>query len=122
MKFLVLMLALGAGLNGAVGAHAAAKFNMIFVLTDDLGWTDLGCQGSKFYETPNLDRLAREGMRFTLAYFASTVCSPTRAALMTGKYPARLHITDSIAGHVQPKAKLKVPNWQMHLPLEERTI
>src|SRR5436190_11395809 len=116
MKFLVLMLALGAGLNGAVGAHAAAKFNMIFVLTDDLGWTDLGCQGSKFYQTPNLDQLARQGMRFTQAYSACTVCSPTRAALMTGKYPARLRITDWIPGHQRPYAKLKVPDWTMRLP------
>jgi len=96
--------------------------NVIFILVDDLGWTDLGCQGSKFYETPNIDRLAREGMRFTQAYAACTVCSPTRAAAMTGKYPARLHITDWIAGHVRPQAKLKVPDWLMHLPLEERTI
>ena len=96
--------------------------NVVFILVDDLGWTDLGCQGSKFYETPNIDYLAREGMRFTQAYAACTVCSPTRAALMTGKYPARLHLTDWIAGHIRPKAKLKVPDWQMHLPLEERTI
>jgi arylsulfatase A-like enzyme len=89
---------------------------------DDLGWTDLSCQGSKFYETPNIDRLASEGMHFTQAYSACTVCSPTRASLMTGKYPARLHITDWIKGHVRPHAKLKVPDWTMHLPLEERTI
>lgn len=103
-------------------AQVATRPNIIFILVDDMGWTDLGCQGSKFYETPNIDRLAREGMRFTQAYSACTVCSPTRAALMTGKYPARLHITDWIAGHVRPKAKLKVPDWTMHLPLEERTI
>ena len=96
--------------------------NVVVILVDDLGWTDLGCQGSKFYETPNIDRLASESMRFTQAYAACTVCSPTRAGLMTGKYPARLHLTDWIAGHVLPKAKLKVPDWQMHLPLEERTI
>ncbi|MDW8309318.1 MAG: sulfatase [Verrucomicrobiales bacterium] len=96
--------------------------NFIFVMVDDLGWTDLGCQGSKFYETPHIDRLAREGMRFTQAYAACTVCSPTRAALMTGKYPARLHITDWITGHVRPYAKLRVPDWRMFLPHEERTI
>lgn len=96
--------------------------NVIIVLVDDLGWRDLGCQGSQFYETPNLDRLAREGMRFTQAYSACTVCSPTRASLLTGKYPARLHLTDWIAGHVRPKAKLKVPEWQKHLPLAERTL
>src|SRR5512139_1468734 len=97
---------------------AARSPNFIFVLADDLGWTDLGCQGSKFYETPNIDRLARQGMRFTQAYSACTVCSPTRASILTGQYPARLHITDWIAGHVRPYAQLKVPDWTMHLPLE----
>src|ERR1051325_10911573 len=96
--------------------------NIIFILVDDWGWTDASCFGSKFYETPNIDRLAREGMKFTQGYAACTVCSPTRAAVMTGKYPARLHITDWIAGHNRPYAKLKIPNWTMHLPLEERTI
>lgn len=96
--------------------------NIIFILVDDWGWTDASCFGSKFYETPNIDRLAREGMKFTQGYAACTVCSPTRAAVMTGKYPARLHITDWIAGHNRPYAKLKIPNWTQHLPLEERTI
>lgn len=96
--------------------------NFIFILADDLGWTDLSCQGSKFYETPNLDRLAREGMRFTQAYSACTVCSPTRACVLTGKYPARLHITDWIAGHARPYAKLRVPAWTMRLPLEEANL
>jgi arylsulfatase A-like enzyme len=98
------------------------KPNIVFILVDDLGWTDLGCQGSTFYQTPNIDRLAREGMRFTQAYSASSVCSPTRAALMTGKHPARLHLTDWIKGHPHPRARLKVPDWTMHLPLHERTI
>jgi len=63
--------------------------NFIFILVDDLGWTDLGCYGSTFYETPNLDKLAASGMRFTDAYAACPVCSPTRAAIMTGKHPVR---------------------------------
>lgn len=96
--------------------------NIIFILVDDLGWTDLGCFGSRFYETPHIDRLAAQGMKFTQAYSACTVCSPTRAAIMTGKYPARLHITDWIAGHVRPQAKLRVPDWTMHLPLEEWNV
>ena len=96
--------------------------NIIFVLTDDLGWTDLGCQGSTFYETPNIDRLATQGMRFTDSYSACTVCSPSRAAVLTGQYPARLHITDWIAGHVRPQAKLRVPDWTMYLPLETPNI
>ncbi|MHA1733915.1 MAG: sulfatase [Promethearchaeota archaeon] len=71
---------------------------MLFVLVDDLGWADLGCQGSEFHETPNVDRLAREGARFTRAYAACPVCSPTRASLMTGKYPARVGVTQWIGG------------------------
>jgi arylsulfatase A-like enzyme len=103
--------------------HAAERPpNVILILIDDLGWTDLGCQGSKFYETPHIDRLAASGMRFTSGYSACTVCSPTRAAVMTGKYPARLHITDWIEGHKRPFAKLKVPDWTMHLPHGETTI
>ena len=68
--------------------------NIIFVLADDLGWAELGCYGNKFNETPNLDKLARQGMRFTDAYAAAPVCSPFRAALMTGQWPARVGITD----------------------------
>lgn len=99
-----------------------ARPNFILILADDLGATDLGCTGSRFYETPNIDRLAREGMRFTHAYSACTVCSPTRAAVLTGRYPARLHVTDWIAGHQRPNAKLRIPDWTKHLPLAEVTI
>lgn len=96
--------------------------NLIVLLIDDMGWTDLGCYGSKYYETPHIDQLAKEGMRFTQAYSACTVCSPTRAAMMTGKSPARLHITDWIAGHVPDNGRLVVPNWTLQLPLEEETL
>ena len=96
--------------------------NVILIVVDDLGWTDLSCMGSEFYETPNIDRLADQGMRFTSAYSACTVCSPSRAAILTGKYPARLHITDWIEGHKRPRAKLLVPDWTMFLPHEEITI
>src|SRR5947199_9494143 len=84
--------------------------NVILILIDDMGWTDLSCYGSKFYETPNIDRLAASGMRLTHSYSACTVCSPTRSAVMTGKYPARLHITDWIACSVATNAKLKKPD------------
>jgi len=77
------------------------KPNFVFILADDLGWIDTGCYGSKFYETPNIDRLAAEGMRFTDAYAACAVCSPTRAAVMTGRYPARLGVTDWIRARFQ---------------------
>ena len=96
-------------------ASSTAKPNIIFMLVDDLGWTDLGSYGSKFYETPHIDRLAAAGMRFTDAYSACTVCSPTRASVLTGQYPARLHITDWIPGHVRTDVKLTVPAWTMQL-------
>jgi arylsulfatase A-like enzyme len=94
----------------------------VFILIDDLGWKDLGCYGSTFYETPNIDGLASDGMRFTSAYAACPVCSPTRASILTGKYPARLHLTDWIPGHKRPRAKLRVPEFNQELPLEEVTI
>jgi len=96
--------------------------NVILFLIDDMGWTDLGCFGSDLYQTPQIDRLAAGGIRFTQAYSACTVCSPTRAAVLTGKYPARLHLTDWIPGHVSPKAKLQIPDWTMQLEHSETTV
>jgi len=101
---------------------AKLKPNILFILADDFGWSQLGCYGSGFYETPNIDRLATEGMKFTDAYAACPVCSPTRASIMTGKYPARLHLTDFIAGGSFPYEKYKQPEWQKYLPLEEITV
>ena len=102
---------------------AGAKLNVLFILIDDMGWRDLGCFGSTFYETPNIDRLASQGMRFTNAYAACPVCSPTRASIMTGKYPARLHLTDWIPGRKQwPAARVLTPQFNQQLPLEEITI
>ncbi len=99
-----------------------APKNVIVFLIDDLGATDLGCMGSRFYQTPNIDRLAQQGMRFTAACSACTVCSPSRAALLTGKYPARLHITDWIPGEGRTDEKLLSPDWRMYLPTQERTL
>ena len=113
---------LGLGSGSAKKGKDIVKPNILFVLADDFGWSQLGCYGSSFYETPNIDRLAAEGMRFTNAYAACPVCSPTRASIMTGKYPARLHLTDFIAGGNYPYEKLKQPKWQKYLPLEEITI
>ena len=120
----------GAGALGAAGSAligrsrrvsaAAGRPNFLFVLVDDLGWKDLGCYGSTFYDTPNSDRIAREGMRFTDAYAACPVCSPTRASIMTGKYPARVNLTDYIAG--RRRGKLIPPDYLHYLPLEEVTI
>ena len=99
-----------------------AKPNVVLILADDLGWTDLGAFGSDLHETPVLDRLAREGMKFTQNYSACTVCSPTRAALMTGKYPARLRITDWIPGAMPDNPKLLVPEWTKFLPTSETSL
>ena len=101
-----------------LSAAPEAKPNIVFLLVDDLGYGDFGCYGAKFYETPHIDKLAAEGMRFTNAYAACTVCSPSRAAILSGRYPARLHLTDWIAGHNNPKAKLKIPDWKMKLDHE----
>lgn len=89
--------------------------NIVFLLADDLGWTGLRCFGSDFYETPNLDRLAAAGVRFTHSYSACTVCSPTRASIMTGIYPAKLRLTDFIAGQNRPWARLRIPRWTQQL-------
>jgi len=96
--------------------------NVLFILVDDLGWRDLGCYGSDFYETPNIDRLANMGYRFTQAYSAHPVCSPTRAAIMTGKHPTRLNITDWIPGQNPQNRKLLGPTDLHALPLEEITL
>ena len=103
-------------------SQAYNKPNIIFILIDDMGWTDLACYGSKFHETPNIDRLARQGMRFTDAYAACPVCSPTRASILAGQYPARVGITDFIPGHQRPWEKLIVPQNRLQLPLEAITI
>ncbi|MEO0733976.1 MAG: sulfatase-like hydrolase/transferase, partial [Bacteroidota bacterium] len=98
-------------------APAAAPSNIVFILVDDLGWMDLGVQGNPWYPTPNIDRLAAEGMRFTSAYAASPVCSPSRAAMMSGISGARTGITDFIPGHWRPYEELYVPtNRTQYLP------
>ena len=102
---------------------AALAPNIVFILADDLGWADLGCYGSDFHRTPNLDRMVRDGMRFTQAYAAAPICSPTRAAILTGKYPARLHLTDWLPGRGdRGDQKLRRPSFTTNLPLNEVTI
>ena len=112
-------------------AGKTIKPNILFILADDLGWMDLSCYGSSFYETPNIDQLAKEGIRFTNAYAACPVSSPTRTSFQTGKYPARLHLTDYIPGGYAVASRkriidatcpvLPVPFVQ-NLPLSELTI
>ena len=105
---------------------ADPKPSFIFILVDDMGWSDAVCYGSSFYETPNIDRLAASGIRFTDAYAACPVCSPTRASIMTGKYPARLDITDWIPGRqargAKPDEKMLSQRFRQELPLGEITI
>jgi len=98
------------------------KPNIIFFLVDDLGWTDLSCYGSSFHETPHIDQLAKEGMRFTNAYASCPVCSPTRASILTGKHPARLNITDWIPGSDPKNRPLLGTKDQHELPLGENTM
>jgi len=108
------------GLNVAVSAKGP---NIVFFLVDDLGWTDVGSFGSTFYETPNIDKFAEDGVKFTNAYAACHVCSPTRASILTGKYPARNNMTDWISGRLDYPFQqyLNVPTVQA-LPFEEITI
>src|SRR4051812_14052183 len=122
--FAPILVACAVGLTGGTisGATDSAAPNFVLILADDLGWTDLACYGSKLYETPNIDRLARDGVKFTQHYSACTVCSPSRAALLTGKYPARLHVTDWIPGMPPENPKLLVPDWTKYLPLEEVSL
>ena len=99
------------------------KPNIIFFLVDDLGWSDLGSYGSEFYETPNIDSLAKSGIKFTNAYSACHVCSPARASILTGKYPATLNLTDWLTGRPSmPYDELEGPEIIQHLPYDEITI
>ena len=102
--------------NSLTANKTNKKLNFVFFLIDDLGWTDVGCYGSSFYETPNIDKLASEGMRFNEAYAACPVCSPTRGSILTGKYPARLGITQWIGGSNEPT------EYRHYMALEEVTI
>ena len=102
--------------------------NIVFFLVDDLGWSDVGVYGSDYYKTPNIDKLANEGIRFTNAYASSMVCSPTRASILTGKYPGRLRITTAIPikGYMRidggKGTPLKDVDYVMNMPLEEITL
>ena len=113
MKRLLICCAIG--LLASSQLQAADKPNIVLVLVDDLGWTDLACQGSQYYETPNIDKLAAEGMRFTDGYAACAVCSPTRSAVQTGRYPHRTGVTDWIRSRFQGgniPADKKNPCWK----------
>jgi arylsulfatase A-like enzyme len=122
---------LGAGAAGIVALPGYLKgmnlesdkpWNIVFILADDMGWNQVGYGGTDFYETPNIDSIARSGMRLTQAYAPAPTCSPSRAGIMTGKYPARLHLTEYIPGDPYPWAKLRAPKMVDRLPLEEITL
>lgn len=117
-------LALMALLFSLAAASAADKPNIIFIIADDLGYTDVGCYGSRYYETPNIDRLAREGMRFTSGYTSSPNCQPTRAALLSGQYGPRtgVYTVGSIERFNWRSRPLRPVDNVTHLPLEKHTF
>jgi arylsulfatase A-like enzyme len=103
--------------------HAAERPNVVIILADDLGWADLGCYGSKYHKTPHLDKLAAGGARFTNAYAACHVCSPTRAAILTGVYPTRMNLTDFLPGRAdRPDQKLLKPAIAQEIPKSTPTL
>ncbi|MCX7827453.1 MAG: sulfatase-like hydrolase/transferase, partial [Verrucomicrobiae bacterium] len=120
------LLSLAAALSVAGFSFAAEKAdrpNILFILADDLGINDLHCYGRQEHPTPPLDRMAAAGTRFTSAYCAQPICSPSRAAIMTGKNPARLHLTTYLPGRPDCRSqKLRHPVIRQQLPLEEKTI
>ncbi len=116
-----LILLFGGCISGET--ESERKPNVIFILADDLGWADLPTYGNKFNEAPNLEKLASEGRMFTNAYAACPVCSPTRASIQSGQYPARVGVIDFIPGHWRPYEKLTVPqNRTKYLPLEIQSV
>jgi arylsulfatase A len=100
-----------------------ARPNVVLIVADDLGWRDVGCYGSTYHKTPHIDRMAKDGARFTEFYAACPVCSPTRASLLTGRYPQRCNITDWLPGRADnSNQKLKRPVIDQQLPLGEVTL
>jgi arylsulfatase A-like enzyme len=133
LKALVALLATTAAASPLRAAEAAEQSstevrppNVLFILADDLGWRDLGNEGSTYYESPHIDRIAAGGMKFTRGYATCQVCSPSRASIMTGKYPARLGITDWIGAPAEAQwtrnTPLLPPSYKHRLPAEETTL
>src|SRR3954471_20876449 len=122
MAFAAFALAPLPALQAADAAKTASRPNIVFIFADDLGINDLACYGRKDHRTANLDRLAAQGMRFTCAYAAQSICSPSRAALLIGKCPARLNLTNYLPGRPDaPSQRLLQPRIEGQLPLEEVT-
>ncbi|MGZ5566981.1 MAG: sulfatase [Limisphaerales bacterium] len=131
-KLSAYLLAVGIGVSAyvlsevsgnAADAPSSTKLNVVFFLVDDLGWADLGYEGSTLYRTPNIDSFAKRGVRFSNAYSTCPVCSPSRASILTGEYPARLHLTDWLPGRKNfPFQKLKNAVTVQHLPYAQPTL
>ncbi len=114
---------LAAAAGGALARSATRSSNFVFILADDFGWRDLACYGNRYFATPNIDRLATQGARFTNAYAACPVCSPTRASILTGKYPVRTGVTDWIPGRQSaPQGPIITPHTANELALKEVSI
>ncbi|MEX0727772.1 MAG: sulfatase-like hydrolase/transferase [Planctomycetaceae bacterium] len=123
LSMVVVLLSVANGIAIASAADESPRPNIVLIFADDLGINDLACYGRKDHRTPHLDRLASQGMRFTCAYTAQPICSPSRAALMTGKCPARLNLTNYLPGRPDaPSQRLLQQRIEGQLPLEEVTI
>ena len=109
--------------SGMASAQGQDRPNIVFILADDLGYTDLGCYGNPFNETPHIDSLAGSGLKFTQAYSSSPVCSPSRAGILTGIHPARLHLTNFLVGErTNPSSPVLPAEWKKFLPSRVTTI
>ncbi len=123
LRTLILLVSLGlTWASESQSANDTPAPNIVLIFIDDMGWTDLSCYGSDLHRTPHTDRLAAEGMRFTNAYAAAHICSPTRAALMTGLSPATMNLTDWIPGHPRHNERLSMPDWSHHMPQGQPTL
>lgn len=129
LNLLLVSIVLSSYSQTQVIAQNESKPNIIFIVTDDLGWSDLGCYGADLHETANIDKLAEKSMVFTNSYAAGSVCSPTRASIMTGKTPAKLNYTvwsEAATGNAEEKrlrgSKYLEPLTLENLPLEEISI
>ncbi|WP_281614905.1 sulfatase [Flammeovirga sp. SubArs3] len=118
MKKVLFILLLGLTQVG----YSQKQYNVIQIIVDDLGWKDLSSYGSDYYETPALDKFAEKSIVYTNSYASCNVCSPTRASIVTGKYPAKLNLTDWIEGWKMPYAKYSVPEWTMYLETSQQTV
>ena len=115
---LIAVVLVSASVAHVQAAAETSKPNVVIVFVDDLGWTDLSCYGSTFHETPNIDRLAGQGVMFNSAYASCSVCSPTRASLLTGKYPQRIGFTD----YLNPGKRTGSNSAETHIPVGDTTI